>query len=305
MISTPILSQLNHEKDPRYHESFVRAVETLNRGLAEKEIWNVELNDAKFTLSNAVDRALGIIWNRWLDARDHEYEDWQDDFSSYCSFNQAAGRIRRLSKNAPKSKVMQDYIFALGEVVEIWHAIQCLKPHIKKGRRPNQNKTEEQVALELKNTGVCAICNCRQKLDADKIVHHGYQMSEYNHAGVRLGRCFGTDYLCYELNNAANIAYAPVLANHRTNIESGLRTLKSGTVLTFEIEESDWNHKTHKADKKKVHVYKTGLTADKFARELASRIDHLEYELRTVNTDIKTNDAKIRNWILQPLKYGR
>src|SRR5208337_1037366 len=100
---TPILSALNHQKDPRSGRSFDLALETLNVGLANGQIWNVEVNDAKFTLSNGVDRALGIIWDGYLKARpaNYQWESWTNDFFGYCEFNQAKGRIARLTKNAP------------------------------------------------------------------------------------------------------------------------------------------------------------------------------------------------------------
>jgi hypothetical protein len=307
MISAPILSKLNYDKDPRYYESFVRAIEILNKGLADKEIWNVELNNAKFTLSNAVDRALSITCDRHRSARtgDYVYEKWHDDFSGYCSFNQAAGRIKRLTKNAPKTKVVQDYIEALKEVDVLWKAICELKPLIKKGRRPNQNKTEAQIAADLKNTGVCAICGNRQKLDADKVVHHGYRMSEYNHAGVRLGSCFGVGYMPYELSNEANVAFAPHLETERKGLEAALAEYKSGTITEFEIEESEWNPKTRRSEVRKMTVFKTGSGFGKFEKELKHRIFQCESGLRMVNFHIEINDAKIKGWKLEPLLYGR
>jgi hypothetical protein len=310
MVSAPVLTQLNYEKAVS-RVSFVRALETLNKGLAEKKIWNVELNSAKFTLSNGVDRALEQIAKRSRANRGeatYTYEKWHDDFSSYCSFNQAAGRIKRLTKNAPKNNpVIADYIEALKEVDAIWKAVQSLKPFVQKGRRPNENKTEKQIEEELRNTGVCAICAHRQKLSDDKLVHHGYQMSEYNHAGYRMGKCFGTDYLPYELSNEANVAFAPVLANHRKGVKLSIQTFKSGTVTELDIVESKWNHTLRKSEEKKITVYRDGDAVSKarFTRELEFRIARLESEFRMVEKDIETNDAKIEGWTLQPLKYGR
>jgi hypothetical protein len=308
MIEVPILSRLNHEKNARYCvNSVLPAIETLNRGLADQKIWNVEVNDAKFTLSNAVNHALDMIWQRWLDARpkDYRYEGWTDDFSMFCGFNQAAGRIKRLTKSAPKIPVIVDYIEALREVDAIWRAIQTLKPFVQKGRRPNENKTEEQIAEELRNTGICAICAHRQKLSDDHMVHHGYKMSDYNHAGYRVGKCFGTDYLCYELSNEANIAFAPVLADHLRGVKQALARLRSGDITEFEIEESEWNPRTRRADPKKMILRKVGTTADKFAREMESRIRRHEFEQQAVTSDIEINQAKIDNWKLKPLAYGR
>jgi hypothetical protein len=307
MLDVPVISRLNHEKDARYHVNFVRAVEALNKGLADQKIWNVEVDDAKFTLSSAVDRALHTICERHRSTRSPDYgrEPWTADFSGYCDFNQAAGRIKRLTKNAPKTPAILDYIEALKEVDVIWKAIQSLKPFIQKGRRPNENKTQEQIEKELRNTGICAICAHRQKLDDDKMVHHGYEMSEYNHSGCRVGECFGTDYPCYELSNEANIAYAPRLLTYQKDLTLALKTYNSGKITELEIEESEWNYKTRKSDVKKITVHKTGPTAEKFARELKYRIGRVESQLRDVTNDIEINQAKIDNWKLKLLAYGR
>jgi hypothetical protein len=302
MINAPILCQLVLAKDALYGRRFERAIDDLNKGLREKKIWNVEINDAKFALSNGIDRALDVICERSRANRgtNFRYEEWMNDFSSYCSFNQAAGRIKRLTKTAQTNAVVADYIKALKEVDAIWQAIKTLKPYIQKGRRPNENKTEAQIALELKNTGMCAICNRRQKLKNDKIVHHGYKMSDYNHSGYRIGKCFGTKYLCYELSNEANVAYAPVLARQLKDYQAQLKHLKSGTIETLVV----FREKYVDGRLQNVSNVLTKGTPE-FDRELGSEIYQKECFLRYTKSDIKANDAKISNWKLQPLKYGR
>jgi hypothetical protein len=300
-LATPILSALTHQKDPRSGRSFDLAIACLNNGVANKKIWNVEVTDAKFTISNGVDRALNQITERHRQVRDanFRYEDWMNDFSGYCSFNQAKGRIARLTKNGPKFPIMSEYLSALEEVVAIWNTIQSLKPFIVKGRRPNENKTEAQIAAELKNTGICAICARRQKLDDNRMVHHGYQMSDYNHSGYRIGKCFGTGYLCYELSNEANVAYAPVLKAQLKGYQSALKTLKSGTVLTFSVKREKY------LGGKLVKVGETLLKGTtEFDTELDFQIGQTEQFIKYTKSDIKDNDARISGWTLQPLKYG-
>lgn len=300
-IEAPILTKLLADKDSRSAQSFSSALACLNSGLEAKKIWNVEVNDAKFTLSNGVNRALDVIIDRWRAERagSHEYAEWQNDFSSYCSFNQASGRIKRLTKNAPHTVVVCHYIEALQEVASIWNLIQSLKPYIVKGRRPSENKTETQIADELSNTGICAICDRRQKLDAGKMVHHGYQMSDYNHSGYRMGKCFGTRRSCYELSNEANVAYAPILANQLKSYRQALKTLKSGTVETLTV-----NREKYEGMKRVKELVTLKKGTPEFERELASQISQTEDYIRYTLSDIKINDAKITGWTLQPLKYG-
>jgi len=298
MVKTPLLSELVLQKDSRLHERFVHALETLNMGIANKRIWNAEINDAKYYLANGVERALGVICDRRRSSRstDHQYQEWENDFSSYCSFNQAAGRIKRLSKNAPKTSVMRDYIAALGEIAAIWKAIQAARPFVVKGRRTNEDKTPERVAAELWNTGTCAICDRRQKLDKGIVVHHGFQMSEYNHSGNRMGKCFGTGYWCYEFSNEANTALAPVLAERLRDLRAALGTLKSGTVETLTVTRWKYSHSPYNV------ILRRG--APEFDRELASQVLETEMHLRRTKAEIAANDAKIKGWSLRPLAYG-
>lgn len=305
-ITTPILSKLNFEKQAG--NRFDAAIDTLNASLTAKKIWNSELSDVKYTLSNGVDRALNIICERDrskrnLDSYPYRYEEWQKDFSGYCGFNQAAGRIKRLTKKAPKTAVVSEYLAALAEVVAIWNAIVALKPFVVKGRKPNQNKTEAQIAEELRNTGMCGICSSRQKLNADKLVKHGYEMSEYNHSGVQVGKCFGVGYLAYELSNESCVAYAPVLERERKATMASIKLFKSGTIKTITATKYVWEK--GRQVEKMVTLFSTGETAADFQKEIESVIYQRESELRMVNNAIKSNKANIDNWTLQPLKYGR
>ena len=297
----PAITNLINLKSERSARSFTLALDCLNSGLENKKIWNVEINDAKSTLSNGIDLALDVIFQRWLDSRsaNRQYEEWTNDFSMFCSFNQAAGRIKRLTKSAPKTQVVQDYLVALQEVVTIWNLIQSLKPFVVKGRRPSENKTEEQIAADLSNTGICAICGNRQKLTVGTMVHHGYQMSEYNHAGYRIGECFGTRYHCYELGCEANVAFAPILKAHLKDYRQTLKTLQSGTVETLTVQR-------HKYEGGRQVPYNEILKkgSDEFNRELENQIDHVKANIRFTLSDIETNDSKITGWKLQPLKYG-
>ena len=297
-LGTPILSKLNQAKDARSGRSFDLAIGTLNSALIDKKIWNVEITDAKFTLSNGVNLALGVMYDRYLGKGGRtNYEPWTSDLSMYCSFNQAAGRIKRLHKNAPKTQIVSDFIAAYQEVDAIWKAICELKPLIVKGRRPNENKTEAQVAVELRNTGVCAICDRRQKLDDNsKMVHHGYQMSDYNHSGYRMGKCFGTGYPCYEFSNEALLAYAPFLQSKLSGYVSALKSLKSGTILTLTVNRKKFGNNWD------ITVLKKGTP--EFDRELASQISQTEQFIKYTKFDIVTNDAKIKNWVPQLLMYG-
>jgi hypothetical protein len=131
------------------------------------------------------------------------------------------------------------------------------------------------------------------------MVHHGYQMSDYNHSGYRMGKCFGTGYLCYELSNEANVAFAPYLTSKLKGYKGALKTLKSGTIETFTVQRE--KYEGHKRVKYAVTLTKGTL---EFDRELANQISQTELFIKYTKSDIVTNDDRIKNWKLQPLMYG-
>lgn len=308
MIETPHVVALI--KDNPSCVRFLRALTAINDGLEAKKIWNAELQDAKFALSNGIGAALNLIFDRWHEARpkNWQHEDWQQDFSMFCSFNQAAGRVKRLAKKAPREGAqvlfVKQYVECLKEIDAIWKGIQELKPYIVKGRKPTQTKTEAQIAAELVDTGICAICGHRQKFDAaDKMVYHGYQMSGYNHSGYRVGKCFGVGYRPYELSNEACVAYAPLLKDYEKGTRGKLRHYKSGDVQELSVTRTKWVN--HRSEEYEVVLRPHGVTKQEFEAELARRIDAATRELRDIREDIKTNQAKIDGWSLQPLRYGK
>jgi hypothetical protein len=304
-VDAPTIANLN-AGDARAHRLFTEGLGTLSKAIAARKIWNVEFNDLKSNLGYCVDHAMSKLSGQLRDAKpkSNPWEEYWNDVSGWCGFNQASGRIKRLTKVfgiTPKNELMGTYLAALAEVAAMNVAIKSLKPFIVKGRRPNENKTEEKIAEELSNTGVCAICAHRQKLDDDgKMVHHGYQMSDYNHSGYRIGSCFGVGYLCYELGDEANLAFAPILQGHLKAYKAALKILKSGTVMTLTVERSKYEGG---------HSVKYNAALEKgtpeFDRKLAGQISQTETFIRYTKSDIKINDAKIADWTLHPLKYGR
>ena len=290
-------------------DRFADAVATLDAAKTAGEIYNQEFQNAKGYISGGCEHAQHIA-AEGAHVRDNggsviRYGDVRDDIGYAFGMNQAAKMSRNLKKLSADKMTdgIQDYIATLDLIAEWFQFLKSLKPIIKKGRRPNVNKTEAMIAEENFNTGVCAICACRQKLESTfkfpTMVMHGYQMSEYNHAGYRLGKCFGVTYKPYELSPEANIAFKPVLASHRTGIKKAIATLPKLTEVIVN------SHKWEGGKRVAVSVtYTKEANQYEFNQEIASRQSHLEYELGMVEDDIKINDAKIENWTLQPLKYG-
>src|SRR5271156_1455937 len=285
---------------------FEIALHTIEAGIQAGKIWNQEFQDAKSNVSSGCEHAQHIASSFATNkSRRGSYYDCRDNIGYAFGMNQAAKMSRELKKLGKKNpdiltSGITAYIETLDQIDAIWKWLQSVKPIIVKGRRPNENKTEAQIAIELRNTGLCAICDCRQKLDEGKMVMHGYTMSDYNHSGYRVGKCFGVKYSCYELSNEANVAYAPVLTSQLKGYKSALKTLKSGTIETLTVKRDTY------VDHKRAAVNVTLLKGtEEFDRELAGQISQLERFIGYTKSDIAENDAKIANWTLQPLKYGR
>jgi hypothetical protein len=302
-MDTPKIVAALGDKAPRFQEQ----VAVLEQGLADKKIWNVQAADAKFAISRRIEEAGNVIVEPFFEQRRNCLPNWPKndpryDITGYMNVTSAPKLLRNLEKNNGfNNPLILEYMEYLREVVKIGALIKAIKPYIVKGRRPVE-KTEEQLRDETFNTGECAICANRQKLNGSaNMVMHGYQMSDYNHAGYRVGKCFGVSYKPYELSNEANVAFAPVLESLRKGVADSLKTLKSGKVASLTAKRDRWeNHRRTVTDV----VLTPEANPQEFKRELELAIARQESELRMVESDIKTNNAKIENWTRQPLKYG-
>jgi hypothetical protein len=239
-INTPLLDaaiQTHPKYAPRF-DRFVNAKADLIEGVEKKHIWNVDFVDAKDRLSRAIDAACDMAFEASLpefwrvrDLSSASPKEWDlkertleahEEFHSTCQMNQAAGRIKRLSKFMDLPNVAE-YVALLKEVVLLHELVQAAKPFIEKGRKPSENPVEADIT----NTGHCAICGNRQKMTANqKMVHHGFQISggTGHYFGYRLGSCFGVGYAPVELSCEANVAYIPALQNF---LEQTIATIDS------------------------------------------------------------------------------
>jgi len=302
-FSTPYIRHAFTQPD-----RFAVAVATLDAAKTAGEIYNQEFQNAKSYISSGCEHAQHIASDKARTEKDQilykilPSSDPRHDIGYAFGMNQAAKLSRRLKKlaTADLTAGIQNYIATLDQINEWFQFLKSMKPIIKKGRKPNVNKTDAMIAEENYNTGVCAICANRQKLDdASAMVMHGYQMSEYNHAGYRLGKCFGVAYKPYELSNEANVAFAPVLESHRAGIVKAIATLPKLTSVDIN------SHKWEGGKRVAVTVtYTKKANPYEFKQEITNRESRLEWELETVEADIVVNTAMIQNWKLQPLKYG-
>lgn len=299
------------EQEKRYSQSWKRknwqtALGMLDMAIGEQKIYNQELEFVKSALSNGIELALDHVleehydkWRGKYDRMPYEYRDLVNDaVSSYCGFNQAAGRIRRLEKKPIVLKELPEiagYIEVLKDIAAIWEAIVALKPFVIKGRKPLENPKP----VDLTNTGTCAICFNRQKLLQNKnMVHHGFQISDgYGHYfGFRNGACFGCKYKPYELSNAGNIAFKAHLEAILQRTQESLARHKSGEITT--LTEKRWT----RVDGQRIEkLFTVKIGEEGFDRLMAKEIREHEWAIDSLKRDIERQQLLIDTWTLKPL----
>jgi hypothetical protein len=290
-------------------DRFLAAIQTLEAGLAAGEIYNQEFINAKSYVSSGCEHAQHIAADGAI-SRDVRRElpssDPRHDIGYAFGMNQAAKLARRLRKLdlADITFGMMDYIVTLEQINELFLFLKSFKSIIKKGRKPNvTNKTAAQIAEEIANTGICTICQNRQKLTAEQqMVHHGYQMSEYNHAGYRIGSCFGCAFLPYEFSCEGNKQWlAQFLRPALKSAQQYMKSLKNSAMPTLER-----TKETYQGYGKKPLI--TVEKFDKGTREYdeirENEIDRTEFKISSLKGDIQFHDALVANWKLVPLADG-
>lgn len=288
----------------RFDAAFV----TLSNTLAAGKIWNVEFQDAKSVIADGCEHAQKVSANAA-----HEWQpeggvkhfptgDVRNEIGYAFGMNQAAKLSRNLKKlkGADLTTGIQTYILTLDQIAAINEYLKQFKAIIVKGRKP-QVKTEEQIADEISNIGTCCICGKGQKLDAAQgMVHHGYQMSEYNHAGYRMGSCFGVKHLPYEFSCEANKQWlSECLKPRLKGTQNYLARLNASVPENLIVTTYKWEG--HKQVEVKTSVAK-GTTEYEQQRQI--EIDATEADIRNLNLHIEHHTAKVDNWKLTPLQDG-
>jgi hypothetical protein len=294
---------------PANVERFQTALSVLELGVKEHHIWNVDFQNAKDTVSRCIEQAMTVaaepfyVERRASNDYDFSHNDPRYDISGYMTPISAPKLLRNLEKkNGYANTIILEYMEYLRELVEIGKFIKEVKPFIEKGRKPNvTNKTPEALAAEIANTGTCTICQNRQKLtDEQKMVHHGYQMSEYNHSGYRVGRCFGCDFLPYEFSCEGNKQWlAQVLRPQLAGNRKYLKELKASTMLTL-----DRTREKYEGGKRTsvTETFAKGTPEYEEIRE--NMIYRTESNIRLLKIDVEMHEGLVKAWVFRPLMDG-
>jgi hypothetical protein len=291
----------------RNGDRFTASLRTIEDGLQAGKIWNQEFLAAKSWIADACEHAQHIAADEARRKRQPfnaattvSYGDCRDDIGYAFQMNQAAKLSRNLKKLAKRipdvlSPGIAEYILTLDQIDAVWKWLQSVKPIIVKGRKPAENPKPEDIT----NTGHCAICEVRFKLERHgerKMVHHGFRISDRmgHYYGHRSGKCFGTAYLPYELSNQANIEYKYFLEQELKDAESHLADLKASVPDTLLVQEYQ------KGIAFPVNVpYARGTK--KYEDERQRRIWQTESEIRWLNEAIPYQQVRIDTWRLRTL----
>ncbi len=292
---------------PVYAVRFQEAVAVLELGVKEHHIWNVDFQNAKDTLSRCMDQAMEVAANPFYAERRQQVERWDSsdpryDISGYMTYISAPKLLRRLEKANFDNPIIREYMEYLRELVLIGALIKEVKHYIEKGRKPNViNKTPEEIAAEIANTGICTICQRRQKLTAERqMVHHGYQMSEYNHAGYRIGKCFGCAFLPYEFSCEGNKQWlAQVLKPQLKANQKYLRDLKASTMPSL-----DRTRDKHEGGKRVTVTETFAKGTPEYEEIREGSVIRTESDIRGLKTDIEFHTVLVNTWVSRPLADG-
>jgi hypothetical protein len=282
---------------------FETAVQTLEDGMAEKHIWNVDYITSKDTLSrvaeNAGDAAYEPLRMLYYPCGGSEiYRTWADNDPrqgmGLVQFMNTPGFVKKLLKvkDAPELK---PYIAMLSEIAQLAELCKAVKPFIEKGRKPNPNPKE----VDVTNTGICGVCMKRQKLTIEStLVAHGYTVPQG--WGGRNGMCIGRGYKAWELSPEGGIAYKDSLENFLFELKLTLTKLQESRMSS--LRETTQKRVSYGKYEDVVTVYEKG-TPD-YERLRKSGIFSTESTIRYVEGDLTMVTARIKNWKAEPLKFG-
>ncbi len=282
---------------------FEKAIRTLEDGLANKHIWNVDFAEAKERLGRIAEEAMKKSSEAYRNANrgrmswDSSDPRWgivyhPQFFNTPGAFKNITKRVNSLGKESPD---FYTFLTVLGEIAQVAELVKAVKPYIEKGRKPSDNPKE----VDYTNTGLCSVCGHRQKLNLNgTLVAHGYTL-ERNWGG-RAGICYGTGYKAWELAPDGAIEYKVSMVQYLENTESYLAKLKAGEFE--ELEEMVEVRVRPGVYKDERRVYAKGT--EEYSKVLNSKIGKASQTIDYLHNDIEMFTERIESWKPQPLKYG-
>lgn len=303
---TPEYARINNpfKRGARFDAAFV----TLSNALAAGKIWNVEFQDSKSVIADGCEHAQKVAANgahEWQPEGGVKYfpiGDVRNEIGYAFGMNQAAKLSRNLKKlkGSDLTTGIQTYIATLDQIAAINEYLKQFKAIIVKGRRPVE-KTPEQIAEDMANLGTCCICLRAHKLDINQtMVHHGYQMSDYNHSGYRIGSCFGVKFMPYEFSCEANKQFlAQVLKPELKGLRNYLAALNASTPATLNVTSHKWE-----GHKQVAVITAHAKGTPEYEQQRGYEISTTESNISNIKAAIAYHTELVAKWTLKPLEDG-
>jgi hypothetical protein len=307
-MDTPLIDvayQAEAQHSKYYFQTFGEMKDLLDKSVAARHIWNVEVEEIKHFFSRVCDDAMKVAKNAYHEtlpknsySLTHEHE-----VGYMFSPHLAGSYIKKINGWLKRKQIidnpeLQHVLAVFGEVAALYAQLNSTKPYVEKGRKPNPNAPPP----DLSHTGHCGICQAHDirvtKLGpGNKLVDHGFQISTGwgRYLGFRNGHCFGVKYQPLELSSQANKDFLASLRNELTQLEKTLAGEKAGTAQIAIYEE--------KGSERPKLIF---ISPDdpRYGKELPAAILETESNIRQVKHHITIQEDIIKNWKLQPLLYG-
>jgi len=209
-----------------------RALALLDAADAAGEMYNPTYKDAKDLLNRALEEAAKAVEN----TLDRSQYDAMWEYGLHAS-NFTLHRLPLQRKNLDKARqkgVPFDYAAfdaLIADWMPIYDRIEAWKPLVKSGRRILSPEERSGTVRTLDNTGTCACCRNNIKLKNDRMVDHGFRISDgfAHYFGFRSGNCFGVGYLPWEVSTEGAVALVKSMQTMLTDTVESLFTLDDRT----------------------------------------------------------------------------
>jgi hypothetical protein len=302
-----LLADVANQRKSKSLDRYLKAIQTIELGIAEKKIWNTDLSDAKYVLGSVGEMALDIAsepWKRnWNDNRGdtgHWPAGWTPDdvrqaIIYHPQFSNTPGAAKRLTKFEGKDHLYDQFIAVLKEVATLAELVKAAKPFIVKGRKPNP----DAPVADLSNTGICGVCMRRQKLRFNAtLVDHGYELAY----GSRNGVCLGARYKAWELSPEGGEFFLQVLKENLEYSQKYLSELDTVTSISYmaRVKVKEVRGITTWRDERR----EMESTDPAFPTLLQRTKTNTENRINNLTADIEAVSKRLGEWQKQPLMYG-
>jgi hypothetical protein len=284
-------------------ERFETAIKTIEDGLANKHIWNVDFVASKSNLTSLAESALGIASQPYSDetreARrgsggwDNADPRWMVVYEP--QFSNTPGAYKKLQKYEGKNPKLDIFIQMMKEVASVALLVKEVKPFIVMGRKPSENPVEKDVT----NTGHCSVCGKMHKLTFNGLlVDHGYVLNR--NWGGRAGICFGAKYPAFELSPEGAIDYKAEMEMVKERKEGELVKLQGKEVPSLTKMTRVRKGFGQFEDVKTTHERGTA----EYEHLLVIEVMSTEREIKWLTDDIEVFTERIAKWQKKPLQHG-